>query len=646
MFKILRRFKIGTAFSMVIFLTIVTVTTAAYWKLYSENKLVYENNLKTKAESILNFAGVLLESRNEKFFSGESPEVPQVIQNEVFKKFTEVSEGKIFFKQASTMPMLERNKALGYEEDLINYFKANRDVKQKEKFVMENEKDFYILARPIVAEDRCKMCHPTWIAGDIIAVEDVKIDLVDYHSALDTNLYLMLFNWFLNIVLVIVVIQIMFKVELVNRIANILKVIFKIENGIFVLDEELKSEAVTEKGSSKNEFDRVIRHLKKVSDNLQPVMFNVVQQSKVITYNASFATVKVNQTSELASTQVQIVNSSMDSIKDLNQSSELLKEKMDVLKDASSNTIVSVQDGKEVLNSNIDITNKAYNSMQLTGESINGLKILSGEITHTIETMSEIADQTNLLALNAAIEAARAGEHGRGFAVVADEVRKLAEKSQNSANVIKGVISNIEQAISKVTDDADLTKVIFTELKDKTSDLENNFVFIENTLSTTIDSINEFQDEFSVQTDQLSVVYSSLVNISNQSDITLKNSQILDNIILEIMEQSSSLKSLSDGFEVILNNRTDQRSIISPPVKCEINVNGSIENCYLFDSSNKGISFYFVDEKVLASALKDKIVDLKPMVSGYSEVTQTRYKVVYTIEQSGHRWFCGAIKVK
>jgi len=646
MFRSLRKFKIGTAFSIVIFFTIVMVTTAAYWKLYSENKLVYEDNLKTKAESILNFAGVLLDSRNEKFFSGESPEIPQVIQNEVFKRFTDVSEGKVFFKQASKMPMLERNRALDYEENLIDYFANNRDIKQKHKFVVENNKDYYILARPIIAEERCKMCHPTWTAGDVIAVEDVKVDLVDYHEALDTNLYLMLLNWFLNIVLVIVVIQVMFKVELVDRVANILKVIFKIENGVFVLDEELKNEAITEKGSSKNEFDRVIRHLKRVSDNLQPVMFNVVQQSKVITYNASFATVKVNQTSELASTQVEIVEASMDSIKDVNQSSELLREKMDVLKDASSHTIDSVQDGKKVLNTNIDMTNKAYDSMQMTSESINGLKVLSSEIVHTIDTMSEIADQTNLLALNAAIEAARAGEHGRGFAVVADEVRKLAEKSQTSASVIKGVISNIEQAIGKVIDDADLTKDIFDELKLKTSDLENNFVFIENTLSTTIDSINEFQDEFAVQTDQLSVVHNSLVNVSEQSDCTLKNSQILNKIILEIMEQSSSLKSLSDGFEVILNNRTDKRSIISPPVKCEIKVNGKLENCYLFDSSSKGISFYFVDETVAASSLKDQVIDLKPTSKGHEDVTQTRYKVVYTIEQSEHRWFCGAIKVQ
>ena len=643
MFKTLRRFKIGTAFSLVIFITIITVTTAAYYKLYSQNKHVYENDLKTKAESILNFASVLLESRNEKFFSGESPEVPQVIQNEVFKKFTEISDGKIFFKQASTTPMLERNKALAYEEDLIDYFRENREVKQKEKFIKENEKDYYILARPIIAEERCKLCHPTWNVDDVIAAENVKIDLVDYNSALDTNVFLMLVNWFFNIILVIVVVQIMFKKELVDRVSNILKVIFKIENGVFVLDEELKGE-ITGKASTKNEFDRIIRHLKKVSESLQPVMFNVVQQSKVITYNASFATVKVNQTHDLAAKQVDVVNKSMESINSVNESSEALKEKMNILKEDSQNSIQSVQEGKKVLVANVDSTNEAHTSMELTGESIDGLKALSQEISMTINSISEIADQTNLLALNAAIEAARAGEHGRGFAVVADEVRKLAEKSQNSASSIKGVISHIEEAIGKVTEDADATKSIFKELKAKTEDLDNNFVFIENTLNTTINSINEFQNEFSTQTKELLVVNTALTDVNEQAQITYKNSEILDGIIMEIMEQSSNLKSLSDGFEVILNNRVAKRTIISPPVQCEVNVDGNKEKCYLFDSSEEGISFYFVDEKVQAKTLQNRVIRLNSLDNKYEELLRVEYKVIYIIQQTGGRYFCGATK--
>ena len=646
MLKQLRRFKISTAFSIIIFITIVSVTTAAYLKLYSENKNTLDHNLKNQAESILNFAGVLLNSRNEKFFSGESPEIPQVIQNEVFKRFTEVSQGKVFFKQASKSPMLERNKAIEYEETLINYFAENRDIKQKEIFIQDGEKDFYVAARPIVAEDRCKMCHPTWHSGDVIAVENVKIDLIDYNEALDFNLFMLISNWFLNIFLVLIVVQLFFHYEISKRVAKILSIIFKIENGNFVLDEEMKGETI-EQGSSKNELDRIVRHLDKTAKSLQPVIQNVVQKSKEITFNASYATVKVDDNSQKVLEQNEVVNNSIVSIDNVTNINEELLIKMNELKDDSQKSIQSVDNGKNMLNSNMESTDRVYQSIEKTADSVEGLRTLSEEVSNAISAISDISDQTNLLALNAAIEAARAGEHGRGFAVVADEVRKLAEKSQHSANDIKGVISSIEQSISEVTSDTEATKNIFSELREKSQHLEENFSSIEDTLHDTVNSINSFEEKFDTQSEQLKTVHKNLNDVKDFSTYSLEISKALDTTIIDIMDESSKLKELSDGFQAVLDNREKERSIINPPLKAIFHTNSGLKKYgYMFDSSKEGMGFYFVDKDLKPSDLEGKIITVE-LDAGlddvkYNKILDVKYQVSYALDKGHDRLFCGA----
>tara|TARA_R110002095_G_scaffold212967_1_gene202909 strand:+ start:8538 stop:10178 length:1641 start_codon:yes stop_codon:yes gene_type:complete len=213
-------------------------------------------------------------------------------------------------------------------------------------------------------------------------------------------------------------------------------------------------------------------------------------------------------------------------------------------------TSLAASGGKKLVREAMDAVNALADQLSQSGLLTAQLKNESTNIATILEVINNIANQTNLLALNAAIEAARAGEQGRGFAVVADEVRTLAQRTAESTQEIQQVIGSLQQGVENAA-------TAMTESHDAALEVVDKAQCADSALDEIVDGVSQIDDmatQIASATEQQSAVTeeinTNLIRISDVSDECATATIQIACASEELAQLSEHLKSLTMRFQV------------------------------------------------------------------------------------------------